>query len=473
MAPLRTWLQGPSGRRVAVILAAVVIAAAGAVATLFALLQSSDSPAAAHPTVETATGAATAAGSSPPPTAPASPTAGDIRFAGLLDGAPMTESEWLARKDTLPLAVMVDNSPSAYPQSGLDRADLVYEAFVEGGITRFMAVFWRQDADAVSPVRSARTPFVVWASELGALYGHAGGAVTGNEANAIGQIYDWNVRDLDAFLPVSDVAYYRSSDRYAPYNLVGVTKKLRTAAASLAYGGPSTLAPWRFKADGEGTASAPAVGAFEVNFQERRYAASVIQWHWDETSRSWLRYQSGGQHKDAVTGRPLAFKNVIVMRVPWDVVDFSGHVLLQQFGEGPATVFLDGRAIEGTWRKKDRLDRTRFYDRQGLEIALNRGPIFIEAAGPASLVTTAARAADLPPIPPYEPPIATGPGDDEPAPVASPSPSASASPRASASPSASASRTAVSSPTATATPTVRGTPTPPTTPTPTPIIVER
>lgn len=473
MAPLRTWLEGPAGRRTAVILVAVVIAAGGAAATLFALLQSSGDPAAANPSPGSATAGSTALPTLTA-TATASPTADDVRFAGLLDGAPMTESEWLARKDTLPLAVMVDNSPSAYPQSGLDRADLVYEAFVEGGITRFMAVFWRQDADQVSPVRSARTPFVIWASELGALYGHAGGAVTGNEANAIGQIYDWNVRDLDAFLPVSDVAYYRSSERYAPYNLVGVTKKLRTAAASLAYAGPSTLAQWRFKADGEGTASAPAVGAFEVNFQERRYASSVIQWHWDEASRSWLRFQSGGQHKDAVTGKQLAFKNVIVMRVPWDVVDFSGHVLLQQIGEGPATVFLDGRAIEGTWRKKDRLGRTRFYDRQGVEIALNRGPIFIEAAGPASIVQTAARAAELPPIPAYEPPIATGPGDDEPLPAVSPSPSASASPRPPASPSAPPSRTAVSSATVpTATPTPRGTPTPPTTPTPTPIVVER
>ena len=86
----------------------------------------------------------------PSPTPTASPT--PVRFAGLLDGAWMTEAEWNARKDLRPVAVMIDNNESAYPQSGLDRADLVYEAFVEGGITRFMAVYWSQEAEYVEPV---------------------------------------------------------------------------------------------------------------------------------------------------------------------------------------------------------------------------------------------------------------------------------------------------------------------------------
>src|SRR5262249_6545957 len=154
-------------------------------------------------------------------------------------------------------------------------------AFVEGGITRFMAVFWQNEAPVVMPVRSARTPFVVWASELGALYGHAGGASTFNGANAVGQIYEWGVHDLDAFLPGSDQAYYRSDDRYAPYNLATSTAALRRAAAGLGSDGPSSLASWPFKDDYVGTASAPRVTGMEVDFQDQRYASTVIQWHWD------------------------------------------------------------------------------------------------------------------------------------------------------------------------------------------------
>ncbi|HEY5477650.1 MAG TPA: DUF3048 domain-containing protein [Tepidiformaceae bacterium] len=64
-----------------------------------------------------------------------SPTAAPtpVRFAGLIDGAWMTEAEWNARKDLRPIAVMIDNNEAAYPQSGMDRADLVYEAFVKVG----------------------------------------------------------------------------------------------------------------------------------------------------------------------------------------------------------------------------------------------------------------------------------------------------------------------------------------------------
>lgn len=98
----------------------------------------------------------------------ASPT--PIKHAGILDGVAMSDQEWAERKDLLPLAVMVDNTTGAYPHTGLDTADLVYEALVEGGITRLMAVDRRLEAAKILPVRSARTPFVIWASELGALY---------------------------------------------------------------------------------------------------------------------------------------------------------------------------------------------------------------------------------------------------------------------------------------------------------------
>jgi hypothetical protein len=54
------------------------------------------------------------------------------------------------------LAVKIDNSPEARPQAGLDRADLVVEEVVEGGLVRFMAIFQSQDADRVGPVRSVR-----------------------------------------------------------------------------------------------------------------------------------------------------------------------------------------------------------------------------------------------------------------------------------------------------------------------------
>jgi hypothetical protein len=281
---------------------------------------------------------------------------------------------------------------------------VVYEAFVEGGITRLMAVFWSQEADLIEPVRSARTPFVIWVDELGALYGHAGSAATGTDANAMAQIFEWGILDLNAFTPGPSTAYYRDNERFAPYNLASSTTALREAAARLNFAGPPRTEPWKFKADGEGTAAAPAAGAIQVDFQARPVSWQAIQWRWDDATKSYLRFQFGGPFVDAVSKEQIRAMNVVVMRVPWRVADSSGHVLLEQFGTGEATVYVDGKAIAGTWKKDDRQGRTRFYDANGIEIAFNRGPIWIEVVGPDSAITVTANAADMPPLPPYVPP---------------------------------------------------------------------
>ena len=410
---------------------ALLLAASGVSVIALALAggQGGSGPAGSQPTLP--------AGASAAPTAPApgsvlaSPSPSAVAFAGILDGAAMQAAEWSARKDQLPLAIMLDNTANAYPHSGLASADLVYEAFVEGGITRLMAVYWRNEAPEVSPVRSARTPFVTWALELGALYAHAGGASTWNEANAVGQIAEWGVRDLDAFSTAAGAAYYRSSDRNVPYNLVTGTEKLREAAASMGFSGPPTVEPWKFRAPGSATVAGTPAEGMEVDFQGSRYSWQLVQWKWDATQRDYMRFAFGGPHVDATTGKQVAFTTVIVMLVPGEVVDESGHVLLQQIGEGPATVFTGGQAITAMWKKPAREARTRFFDASGAEIAFERGPIFIEVIDRQSKVIVSESSAGLPALPPYEPPP-PGAAPDEPPATAVQSPedpaSATASP---------------------------------------------
>ncbi|PMP81673.1 MAG: DUF3048 domain-containing protein, partial [Roseiflexus castenholzii] len=78
-----------------------------------------------------------------------------------------------------PYVVMIDNHPNAYPQTGLDKAAVVFEALAEAGITRFMAVYVpgvSPDVSSIGPVRSARLYFVRWAMGMRGMYIHAGGA---------------------------------------------------------------------------------------------------------------------------------------------------------------------------------------------------------------------------------------------------------------------------------------------------------
>ncbi|MEO9255277.1 MAG: DUF3048 domain-containing protein, partial [Tepidiformaceae bacterium] len=382
------WLREiwASGRKRAIVGAvALLVVLAGVAVTVILLAGSNGDTAASAGASPTATVTIPAS-----PTATAQPSSTPTPHTGILDGLPMSDADWNARKDLLPIAVMFDNAPGAYPQYGLDKADIVYEAFVEGGITRFMGIYWSQEADYLEPIRSARTPFVVWADEYGALYAHAGEADTDNAANAGGQMVEWNIFALNAFAPGPSSAFYRDDQRYAPHNLVTGTLPLRAAAASLGYAGPPTVAPWLFKDSAAPTASAPAAEGIEINFEGERIPWELVQWHWDAASKSYLRYQFGGPAIDAKTQQQLRFTNVVVMQTSTEVVDDSGHVLLGQFGSGPATVFMDGRQIAATWKKADRKARTRYYDANGNEIAFNRGPIFIEVIGLQSTVTVAA-----------------------------------------------------------------------------------
>lgn len=401
------------------------------------------------PTAKATNTASPTVTSVPSATATASPT--PFTHFGVLDGAPMTDAEWAARKDLLPLAVMLDNTSNANPHSGLDKADLIYEAFVEGGITRLMAVYWRHEAEVVEPVRSARTPFVVWASELGALYAHAGGAETENDANAIGQIAEWGVPDLNAFSPGSNTAYYRDDERYAPYNLATSTEALRKVAGELGFGGTPKVSSWLFRDPGTTAPTGKPAGGIEVDFQGHLYSWQYIQWKWDATTNRYLRFQFGGPQVDAVTGDQLAFATVIVMTAPAKVADENGHVLYEQFGTGPATVFTGGQAYEGSWKKDERESRTRFYDLSGKEISFERGPIFVEVLSTQSSFSFVSSAEDLPELPEFVPSPPLPPEENEPTATPTQTPEAATATATTRAPTAAAPPTGTQSPSNTGT----------------------
>ena len=454
--------------RLAAVVVFVASAAVALVVVAFALGGGDEtSQALAEPSVTPATATATASPTSRPTATPeASPT--PIEFAGILDGLPMTAEQWAARKDTLPLAVMVDNTAGAVPHAGLDKADLVYETFVEGGITRLMAVYWRQDAEKILPVRSARTPFLTWASELRALYAHAGGAQTTNEANAIGQIFEWKVPALNAFAPISSNYYYRDADRRNPYDLATSTGGLREAAGQMYLLTNPTVESWKFREPGVPLPPGEPAGGIAVEFSGRLISWQYIQWKWDAATKRYLRFQFGGPQIDAVSGGQLAFATVIVMRTRSSVVDDDGHVLLEQLGSGPATVFTGGQAYSGVWKKESREARTRFYADDGTEIVFERGPIFIEAIAQQSKFSFLPEARDLPELPAFVPPPPGSLPEDapeEPTLLPTAEPTATATATATAEPPTRTPTTTptprpTGTPTRTATPTVTLTPSP-------------
>jgi hypothetical protein len=297
----------------------------------------------------------------------------------LFDGVFLADDEAGSVTARRPVAVMVDNlAYGARPQVGLDQADLVYELLVEGGITRFMAVYLRQEPDIVEPVRSVRTPFLYLASELGAIVAHDGAAELEGDADAGRQMYEWGVPHINQ--EQFKALFTRDRARWAPHNLVTSVAAIRAEAKKYDVEGPSPAPSWRFKED-HAAMNAAAGPARRVSFAfawgGRPLADFTVEWRHDPAANSYQRWSAGRPHTDGRSGKPLTAKNVVVQFDHAGVADRHGHVLYGSLGEGPAHVFLDGLAIEATWSKPSREERTRYHDTAGAEVQFNRGATWV------------------------------------------------------------------------------------------------
>lgn len=275
-----------------------------------------------------------------------------------------------------PLAVMVENSTAARPQSGLDKADLVYEALAEGGITRMMAVYacGGDSAKNIGPVRSARPYFVDWVEGFDAIYVHAGGS-----PQALDQIKDDKVEDINNY--GDGVNFIRSSDRSSPHNLYTSYTGIINLAKKFGYKLTGKYKELNFK-DDAATEDRPASQEVVINFSSLTYQA---KWTYNKSNNSYSRYLAGLPHKDLVTGKQITAKTIIVEEVDQrPIPGGSSRLEMDTVGSGDAVIIQDGKATEGSWEKKFVGDRTTYYDASGNEIALTAGTIWIEIVKPGT-----------------------------------------------------------------------------------------
>jgi len=315
-----------------------------------------------------------------------------------LNGVKYTKQEkeiWDKRR---PLAVMMENSEEARPQSGISRADIVYEALAEGWITRFMGVFFcntPMENITFAPVRSARTYFLDWVSEYDALYNHVGGAgrcpddTVDPRAKALCQIDQYGIKDLDQF-GISYPDCYRNPDRLDhpvatehtmvcfSDNLYKIAEKREwTNVDERGIAWDKNFKEWLFKDDAL-EADRGTVNNIKIVFAQG-YEKYDAQWEYDKTNNNYKRKTGGAAHLDLETKEQLTAKNVIVQLVKLTgPVDEHGHILYGTIGSGKALIFSDGKVTVGAWAKKSRIGRTVYSDNLGKEIQFDRGSIWIE-----------------------------------------------------------------------------------------------
>lgn len=304
-----------------------------------------------------------------------------------------TEKNWWSGHR--PLGVMIENHLEARPQSGLSRADIVYEAVAEGGITRFLSVYYCQDAPFVGPVRSARTYFLDLISPFGdyPLYAHVGGANMAGPADALSQIdeYGWNqYNDLNQF-SVGFPVFWRDYERIGhavatEHTMYSSTTKLWNYAAkdreltnvdSKGVSWDENFKPFLFKEDEKSKGEISPTYYFWSSMFKGDYS---VKWKFDPASNVYLRFNGDKEHFDLNSEKQLTAKNVVILFMTEeranDGYEGNVHLLYGTEGTGKMIVFQDGKKITGVWSKKDRESQFKLLDDAGNLIKFNRGTIW-------------------------------------------------------------------------------------------------
>ena len=294
-----------------------------------------------------------------------------------LNGKLFTKSEMDILMARRPVAVMINNHAAARPQSGLNSADIVIEANVESGITRYMAIFWSEAPEKVGPIRSIRQYYLEWLSEYDPIVIHDGCASSDDvRVNACGNIYLYGIKDIGT------LGAWRWDDgrRYAPHNEYSSVEYAWEYARKVDWNNfPTTLESWKFKNDTDITSRGDGE-TIEVTFHTRLNNGGLYDaiWTYDTTTNSYFRKVGGQADMDQETSTQVSARNVVIQEIQMiNTGDDKAHIILTTIDEGDAIFLIDGNIEYGTWKKTSRTDRTTYYDSKGEEIEFNRGRIWI------------------------------------------------------------------------------------------------
>ncbi|TYP54970.1 Protein of unknown function (DUF3048) [Thermosediminibacter litoriperuensis] len=266
-----------------------------------------------------------------------------------------------------PLAVMIENETSARPQSGLNKADVVYEALAEGGITRFLAVYLGEDAGEIGPVRSARPYFIDFAMEYDPVYVHYGASQSAysdlqknRNIHAIDGIYD-------------RVTFWRDKTRKAPHNAYTSTENILETAQKRGYLKPIDLKRWEFN---EGGDSLPGESLKE--FELVYFKNYTVKYVYDEDKEAYVRYINEKPHTDRKTGDPIVVKNIILQFMDTRVIDSEGRLAIKTTGSGTGYYISNGSYTRIKWQKPGRFEKTEYTVEGGGQLKLNPGNTWIQ-----------------------------------------------------------------------------------------------
>lgn len=292
-------------------------------------------------------------------------------FTAPLTGMPLEEAS--SRR---PLAVMINNAPAARPQSGLSKADIVYEVLAEGGITRLIGIFQSQtDIEKIGPIRSIRPYLIDIGESYGGVLVHAGGSP---EAYSI--IKKQGKQDLDE-IGSAGAYFWRDKDRKAPHNLYSSDEKLREGADKHKFSEEIKIPQYTFvkeepAEEGANDQAADVLSGepaakVDITFLLQNY---VVGYTYDQETKLYQRSMNGEPHIDLNDKSVLTAANVIVLGANHKVLDNVGRISVDINSGGEAMLFQQGKVMKGQWVRSAG-DVIRFV-KDGKEVPLFAGTTY-------------------------------------------------------------------------------------------------
>ncbi|MBI3983886.1 DUF3048 domain-containing protein [Candidatus Microgenomates bacterium] len=261
--------------------------------------------------------------------------------------------------DNQVLAVMMENSPDARPQSSLSQAGVVFETVAEGGITRYLALYQETRPKVIGPVRSLRPYYLDWAMGYDAAIAHAGGS-----AQALQLATQRKAKSMNGL--VYGAGFYRTGDRVAPHNLYTSGSRLDSLATELGYKS-STFTPYT-RVRKEKKSAQPTHTTISVGFSGSLYATT---WKYQAKTNTYARNLAGSADKDRENNKQLTVKNLVL--IPIKTTYDGTYAVMDTTSKGSAVLFRDGVAIKGTWQKSTPTDMIKLTDSTGKAMQLNPG----------------------------------------------------------------------------------------------------
>jgi hypothetical protein len=280
------------------------------------------------------------------------------------------------KSNSRPIAIMINNHPDArVNHAGLQDAYMVYEIIVEGGLTRYMALFKDVQTARIGSVRSSRHYFLDYAMENDAIYTHFGWS-----PYAESDIYKYGINNINGM--VDGDAFWRDYSLNVDLEHTAFTSidKILSAATNRGY---------RLTTDQSVVLNYTPYNN-KINTMDGAKVANkvVIPYsYWIETSYTYdavnqvyNRFVNGVVHKDAITGKQYTAKNILVYQVGNSTIagDPKGRQTLDNLGTGTGWYITNGYAILMTWQKDSRESKTIYRYQNGEEIKFNNGNTWVQ-----------------------------------------------------------------------------------------------